>query len=75
MNTYAEKLFQRYGFFRPFGKSGAACVKSVAPVKVFKVVNAINDLKDLKSMCFCRQKRSAAKHLKISRCICSKKYV
>ena len=24
---------------------------------------------------FCRQKRSAAKHLKISRCIYSKKYV
>ena len=24
---------------------------------------------------FCRQKRSAAKHLKISMCICSKKYV
>ncbi len=59
------------------------CVDSDFPAGAEKYgfVRAINDFRDfkvlmtLKSGGVYRQKRSAAKHLKISRCIYGKKYV
>ena len=42
---------------------------------VFNDFEVFKTIKASETLGLCRQKRSAVKHLKISRCICSKKYV
>ena len=45
------------------------------PIMSLTTLETLKSLRTLNPIVFCRQKRSADKHLKISVCICGKKYV
>ena len=45
------------------------------PIMSLTTLKTLKSLRTLNPIMFYRQKRSAGKHLKISVCICSKKYV
>ena len=64
-----------YSFLR--GKMNKFSFSSfvMRPIMSLTTLKTLKSLMTLKPIVFCRQKRSAAKLLKISVCICGKKYV